>query len=222
MKRNLAIFTALVAFLFVLTGCSKTPANTQTNSQNEQSGTKGNKSGQENFMRSKPRMPDFGQPDKKADVRGVVKSILGNEVTVIKIDMPGRASSSPEKTDEASTATAEKSDKPAVSLSSSRMEGGRGGMGGRGSGGPGGPGGEESSTSRADMLEKLKAMSSGEEQVTIPVGIKMLKRDTESGSGSEPKMVEATLADITADKMLTIWLNTSITDKKVAEFILIN
>lgn len=220
MKRNLAISTALIAFLFVLAGCSKTPTNTQ-NTQNEQQGSKGSKSGQDqNFGRSKPRMPDFGQPDKKADVRGVVKSVLGNEVTVIKIDMPGRASSSPEQISGASSA--EKTNKPTVSLSGAGSEGGRGGMGGRGAGGPGGFGGEQSSTSRADMLEKLKAMSSGEEKITIPVGIKMLKRDTESGTGSAPKMVEATLADITSDKMLTIWLNASITDKKVAEFILIN
>ena len=45
-------------------------------------------------------------------------------------------------------------------------------------GGFGGPGGgpESASTSdRAAMLAKIKAMSTGEEKVIIPVGIKMLK-----------------------------------------------
>jgi hypothetical protein len=226
MKRNLAIFTALIAFLFVLTGCSKTPANTQNNNQSGQpggqQGNQANKSGQEqNFGRSRQRMPDFGQPDKRADVRGVVKSIIGNEVTVIKIDMAnGRASSSPDKASGASSTDA--SSKPAVSLTTGSGAS-RGGMGGgRGAGGQGGFGGGQSTTSRADMLAKLKAMSSGEEQITIPVGIKMLKPDTESGTGTQPKMVEATLADVTTDKMLTIWLNASSTDKKIAEFILIN
>lgn len=221
MKRNLAIFTALIAFLFVLTGCSKTPANTQNNNQT-------NKSGQDqNLSRSKQRMPDFGQPDKKADVRGVVKSIIGNEVTVIKIDTAnGRASSSPDKVSGASSTDA--SNKPAVSLAGTGSGAGRGGMGGRGAGGPGagGPGGfggGQSTTSRADMLAKLEAMSSGEDKIIIPVGIKMLKADTVSGSGStQPNMVEATLADVTTDKMLTIWLNASSTDQKIAEFILIN
>jgi len=229
MKRNLAIFTALIAFLFVLTGCSKTPANTQNN-QNGQQGNQTNKSGQDqNLSRSRQRMPDFGQPDKKADVRGVVKSIIGNEVTVIKIDMTnGRASSSPDKTSGASSTDIQS--KPAVSLAGAESGTGRGGMGGRGAGGPGagGPGGfggGQSTTSRADMLAKLEAMSSGEDKIIIPVGIKMLKADTGSGSGSgstQPNMVEATLADVTADKMLTIWLNASSTDKKIAEFILIN
>lgn len=223
MKRNLAIFTALIAFLFVLAGCSKTPTNTQNNNQTGQQGNQANKSGQEqNLSRSRQRMPDFGQPDKKADVNGVVKSILGNEVTVIKIDMAnGRASSSPDKASGASSADTQS--KPAVSLAGAESGAGRGGMGGRGAGGQGGFGGGQSTTSRTDMLEKLKAMSSGEDKIIIPVGIKMLKADTESGPGStQPKMVEATLADVTADKMLTIWLNASSTDKKIAEFILIN
>lgn len=224
MKRNLAIFTILIAFLFVLTGCSKTSTDTQNNSRNGQQAKQADKSGQEqNFGRSKPRMPDFGQPDKKANVRGVVKSILGNEITIIKIDMQsGRASSTPEKVENTTDINSSDTPRPAISLSGAGAEGGRGDMRARGTGGPGSFGGGQSSTSRADMLERIKAMSSGEEKIIIPVGIKMLKPNTESGSNNSTKMVEATLADITADKMLTIWLDTSVTDKKVAEFVLIN
>ena len=35
-------------------------------------------------------------------------------------------------------------------------------------------------------------------------------------------MIEASLSDITPDKSITIWLNSDVTDKKVAEFVLIN
>jgi hypothetical protein len=49
----------------------------------------------------------------------------------------------------------------------------------------------------------------------------MLKSSVNADTNKR-EMVEATLADITADKFITIWLNTSVTDKKVADFILIN
>jgi len=84
-------------------------------------------------------------------------------------------------------------------------------------GGMGGPGMEGSDTTRADMLAKLKEMSTGEETIVIPVGIKMMKFDTTTGS-REP--VEATLADITADKSITVW--TSPIATSTAEFVLIN
>jgi hypothetical protein len=97
--------------------------------------------------------------------------------------------------------------------------GGPGGMPGGPGGMPGGPG-ETGTTDRATQMAALKAMSTGEETIIIPVGIKMMK----SSSTGEKKMemVEASLTDITADKMITIWLNTSVSDKKVAEFVLIN
>jgi predicted small secreted protein len=34
------------------------------------------------------RRPDFGQPEKQPDIRGVVKSVTGNAVTILKIDLP--------------------------------------------------------------------------------------------------------------------------------------
>jgi hypothetical protein len=83
----------------------------------------------------------------------------------------------------------------------------------------GGPGGAQDENSRATMLAELKKISTGEEKVIIPVGIKMLKS---SANGTKREMVEANLSDITNDKMITIWLNQSVTDKKVAEFVLIN
>jgi hypothetical protein len=168
------------------------------------------------------RQPDFGQPERQPDVRGVVKSIVGNEITVLKVEMPNR--------DRNSSSTPEQGDKAKAAVS---LVGGSGGpsMGGPGMGGPGmgGPGEEQTANSRTQMLATLKEMSTGEEKIIIPVGIQMLKFDISSGK-SEP--IEATLADITADKSVTIWTSsiatstsattTIATDKKIAEFVLIN
>lgn len=221
MKRNIAIFTALIAFLFVLAGCSKTGTDNQAgNRKNVQGQPIGQE--QKDSRGAGRRLPDFGQPDKPADIRGVVKSVTGNEATIIKIDMPigGRnASSSLEKAEDGSASTSQ--DKPSVSLTGNSAQGGRGMMGGAGGlGGPGGPG-DDTASSRASMLEKIKTISSGEEKITIPVGIQMLKSNINSDT-KKPEMAAATLGDITADKMITIWLNASSTDKKIAEFILIN
>lgn len=173
-----------------------------------------NKSGSDHFAGA-PRMrqPDFGQPDRVPDIRGVVKSIVGNEITILKIDMPnrdGNSSSTPSK--------AAQTEKTTVNLAGgNRVPGGMGGGMGR-------PG-EQNENTRAEMLAKMKEMSTGEEQVIIPVGIQMLKFDTTSGK-REP--VEASLADITADKSITIWTSSTSTDasasstKKMAEFVLIN
>ena len=208
-------FLVFAALLFVLTGCSKnsqTPNQTQVPS-NDQPATAGKP--------GRMRMPDFGQPNRQADIRGVVKSIVGNSVTVLKIDM-GSFRQGGQGGATSSTSTDKTA--PAISLSGTTTgsRGGNGGgrMGGGGFGGQGGPGGQTAET-RAQMLEKLKAMSTGEETVIIPVGIQMLKPSTDAATNKRT-MVEATLDDITSDKTITIWLNTAVTDKKVADFVLIN
>ncbi|MFA6416814.1 MAG: hypothetical protein WCW61_01330 [Patescibacteria group bacterium] len=215
MKKKLAFSSVLLLFLFVLTACGQTNKdNSQTNSA-----TATDKNS-DSLRPSRTNRPDFGQPDRESDVRGLVKSILGNEVDVLKVDMPGRQASS---TEAANTENVKTQREAGVSLTTTGVPagvpaGGGAGMGMGMGGGPGGPG-EQTADSRAQMLETLKAMSSGEEKIIIPVGIKMLKSGSENGSR---EMVEANLSDITADKMITIWLNQSVTDKKVAEFVLIN
>jgi hypothetical protein len=109
--------------------------------------------------------------------------------------------------------------KPSISLGASSLPGG-GRMGAPGEGRMGGIGGQDSG-SRATMLEELKKLSTGEEKIMIPVGIQMLKAEVNTET-KKREMVEATLSDINADKMITVWLNAAVTDKKVAEFILIN
>ena len=208
----------LVSLLFVVSACSGNTNSNQTGSLTA------NKDTQNNNAQGGPRgrMPDFGQPKRPADVRGVVKSVTGNEVAILKMDINSgaggrRASSSPDNA--GSNSNENNKNTPSISLSGNG--GGTRNGGGRMMVGAGGPGGEQSATSRATMLEELKKMSTGEDKVIIPVGIQMLKSSTNTETNKR-EMVEANLEDISADKMITIWLNASVTDKKVAEFILIN
>lgn len=218
MKRVIILSVLLFTSLITLSACSKSPVATDNNNQNNTNtpgtktpGTRGS------------RLPDFGQPDRPADIRGIVKSIIGNEAVILKVDMKGgrgqNASSTPDSNNASGARQA-----PAISLNGAGGNGGgqgRGGFGG-GQGGPNGPGGQGGGTvDRTAMIDKLKAMSTGEETVIIPVGIKMLKSSTDSNS-KQRTMVEASLSDVVSDKSITIWLNSAVTDKKVAEFVLIN
>ena len=200
-KKISSLFLLLLA-PFLLAACSSGVPKTD-NSDNPSTKTE------------RPRRPDFGQPETQPEIRGIVKSVVGNEVTVLKIDQPqgmGMATS----TDAKATST-----RPVSLNFGGTSGGGRGGV-------PGGnrpqgdrPEGDNSTANRAAMLEKIKAMSTGEEKVIIPIGIKMLKADS-SSTGKQRTMAEATISDVAADKMITVWLNNSITDKKVASFVMIN
>jgi hypothetical protein len=193
MKKKLIFGSACLGLVLVLSACGTGVSPTQN--------AKG-------VGEARPdRRPDFGQPKTQPEVRGVVKSVVGNEVDILKIDQPQRATS---------TATSTASGTGKLNLSGGNRGGGMGGFGGGRPGGEGG--GANSTTDRTALLAQIKAMSTGEEKVIIPVGIKMLKAGTE-----DPRsMVEANISDVTADKMITIWLDASITDKKVASFVLIN
>ncbi|MFA5184186.1 MAG: hypothetical protein WC456_01520 [Patescibacteria group bacterium] len=202
MKRKLLFCLALVFFLLALTACSPKPSG-----QDQAGGG----ASLDQSARGRDKRPDFGQPDRPADIRGIVKSIVGNEVTILKVDPAGRASSTPAASPEKNA-----SGPAAVSLSGANAPSGM--AVGRGLGG--GPGGVQTEGARAEMLAKLKEMSTGEEKVLIPVGIKMIKPSAASNGRGE--MIEATLVDVAADKMLTIWLDASTGDRKVADFVLIN
>lgn len=162
----------------------------------------------ENLERPGKRMLDFGQPEKPANLSGLVKSILGNELTILKIEKPvfnqGEKTDSEDKVEEKKTA---------LSIGASN-----------GGGMPRGNfGGGRQAMNNGDntaMLEVIKNMSSGEEKIIIPVGIQMLKKD--NSDTKTLNMVEATLADIKTDSMLMIWLDESVTDRKVASFVVIN
>jgi len=208
MKRKIFILATFLVFSLVLGGCSQKDQKI-SNDKNQLVG---------GLQSSDRRFPDFGQPERTADLRGIVKSIIGNGATVLKIDFPGGLSaSSTLNGKEGSMVDAPLEDRENNSARLSLgASGGEGPM--MGGGGPGRPMERDEST-RAKILETLKEMSTGEEKVIIPVGIKMLKTNT---NGDKREMIEASLVDITVDKNITIWLNQEITDRSVAEFVIIN
>jgi len=156
------------------------------------------------------RRPDFGQPDRKADVSGIVKSIAGNEVTIIRIERPQRNSDQANGENNLKTRNTERSAPAFGGQQGGRIPGAGNGMRNRGS---------LSEDEQKAMLERLKSMSTGEEAVRIPVGIQMLKPDTESVE--KPEMIEASLSDITKDKMISVWLDESASSTKTASFVMI-
>lgn len=173
MKKILMISLSFI-FIFTLSGCSI------QNDQNKNSNTS-----------EKLGMLDFERPEEPPAFSGIVKTIIGNEVTILKIERPNRDENAERVNDE-------KTEQKKTS-----------GMG-RGMGmGTGMVSGDNS-----ERLEMLKNMSAGEEKVIIPVGIKMLKNE-------DKKMVSATLDDISKDKMLTIWINGDIEDRNIASFVII-
>lgn len=197
---------SLFLFTLILAGCSSPKVQNREN-EDAPSGSQ---------APARDRRPDFGQPERDPDVRGLVKSIVGNEATILKIDtgsMRNRASSTAEAVTGENT-----SQTSGVSLTMGAAPAGAPG-GGRMMGG--GPGGEASDEARTQMIERLKEMSTGEETIVIPVGIKMLKGSYNSDT-KKMEMSEASLSDITAEKSVTVWLNQSVADRQVAEFVLIN
>ena len=155
-----------------------------------------NRQSEDNKISEKNRVFDFERPEEKADISGIVKTIIGNEVTVLKIER--------QTFDENKNIEKDKDDNDTKRRPASGMGGGMG-MGSRLNTG------DEDSDER---LEMLKSLSTGDEKIIIPVGIKMLKNDN-------GKMIEATLDDVTKDKMLTIWIDKNITNKNIAYFVVI-
>lgn len=205
MKRGLILSVALVAVLVTAAGCSSagsTPgASATANSSSFNNGQ---------------RRPDFGQPQTPPDLRGLVTSIVGNQVTLLKlpsVENRRNASGTGANGSSSSTANGGRSGGPQISLGAGG--GGRVFFGGR----PGGAGG--SATDRATMIANLEKLSTGSETVTIPVGIKMMKFAMDSATNRRTA-VEATLNDITADSMITVWLDHSATGSPVANFVLIS
>jgi hypothetical protein len=161
-------------------------------------GQSNNEPEENNNILRQNRIPGFERPEEKQDFSGIVKTTTGNEVTILKIERPGDLREENIENDENS-----KENEP---RSSSGFGRGMGSMGG------------QLNTGTVDANERimmLKNMSTGEEKIIIPVGIKMLKNE-------DGTMVEATLEDVTRDKMLQIWIDKTITDRNIANFIIIN
>ena len=146
------------------------------------------------------------EPERDADIYGMVTSIKGNQITIMKFDpstMPGAKKSGSSADEQATT------DENAISLgtSSSVMPGAGGGKMPGGGGMPGGgPGGGSSSTSstREDKLEELKKTSIGTETVTVPVGIPILVQSSSVDGQTTQEMT--TIRDLTSDTVVILWL----------------
>ena len=169
---------------------------------------KNNKQDENNKTIESGRIFDFERPVERVDISGIVKTIVGNEITVLKIEK--RAFTEDNNIGEYDeNIDNQKEQRP--------VPGSGGGMGmGMGMG----MGSTQLNTETNDVdiaarLEMLKNISTGEEKIIIPIGIKMLKN--ENG-----EMVEATLSDIIQDKMLMVWIDANITEKNIANFVIIN
>ena len=165
-----------------------------------------NKQNENNQTSENSRFAGFEKPEEKANLSGIVKTIIGNEVTILEIERQ----MSGENNELGESESAEDIDDEKEKRPSSGAGGGMGmGMG---------MGGTQLNTTDDDVdarLEMLKSMSTGEEKIIIPVGIKILKNE-------DGVMVEATLNDIVKDKMLLVWTDKDITDKNIANFVIIN
>lgn len=180
------IITISLLFVFVLTGCVS-----QNNDQQDEN----------NSISKRGTTDGFKRPEEKPNISGIVKTIVGNEVTILKIERPEISNDNNiENTDPKKDDSAREQ--------GSKTGGGMGMVGGMGS---------RINTEDEDSdkrIEMLKNMSTGEEKVTIPVGIKMLKSD-------DGEAIIATLDNITKDQMLMIWIDKTIIDRNIATFVMI-
>lgn len=198
MKKILYLSLIALSGSFLLSGCaSKQSTNSIHNTDNQ-------------LSVDEPRRPDFGQPERRPDIRGLVKKIIGNEVTILKIDRPDITEGEDNSKEDKSGGDANQKN---PTLGTGGVVPGMGpGMGmGRGTH-------SEEDVDQDAMIKRIEAMSSGEETIIVPVGIQMLMPDTDN-PGGDP--IEATLADIEKNKMIQIWLDDSAKDRQIASFVLI-
>ncbi|MDA3839860.1 MAG: hypothetical protein PF572_02115 [Patescibacteria group bacterium] len=181
---NKKILFSLFLLLFVFSACSSSTS-TEAGSVIDSDGT---------------ILENFGQPERTAEIDGVIKSITGNLVTIAIVE---------KQAGENTTETTTEKDVVAVGLTSTtNIPGGGGGEGG-------GPG-RDSTVSDSDRLEKLLERSTDQETITVPVGIAMTKFSEE---GEDREKMEASLGDLKSSSMISVWLNQEIPDRKVAEFV---
>jgi len=192
MKKTWGLLVILLIAAPFLTGCSS--------------------KGQETAGQPRMEKRFFDQPERRVDVMGVVKSVVGNEVTILKIEMPEGGQRGGEQGVEPNQEQGDEEKTPTLGGFNGGPGGGPGGM----RGGFGGNG----STNQEEIIQMIKERSTGEVTVTVPVGIKMMKNSGQA-QGQEPAIEEATLADVAQDKMVSIWLDQNITDRKIAEFVMI-
>ena len=153
-----------------------------------------------NFQAQKNKIIDFKEPQERADIVGVVESIIGNKVKILKIDRMSNMDKSSEENNEENSKNQESKAK-AIGVNNMRMPGRI----------PGGGMKRNSEGDSVSRVEKLKSLSTGTETVIIPVGIKIFQK--EAGEVSL-----ASLSDIKRDQMIRVWLSDGELDKNVEEY----
>src|SRR3989339_306715 len=138
------------------------------------------------------------------DVFGVIKSIVGNEVIVTQVDMDAireqMTANMPEGTQRPEGDIANNNFVPGTT--GQRMAGEM-----RGPSGGGAPF-EGNDEMRTQMEELMRKNSLGDVKILIPVGIPMYTRGS-----------EASLADVVVGDNISVWLDTLILDRKIAEYV---
>lgn len=178
---NKKIISSLFVLLIILTACS-------SNNLSEVDNV-----GDNTFV----PLENFGQPNRTAELSGVVKSMIGNEIVVAIVEKQAGENAQTENVQNTPTA---------IGVTTTNIPGS--GMGGGGAN-------RDASISDADRLASLLERSTGQETVLVPVGIPMSK----FSESEDTSRVEASLSDLTVGKMISVWLNSDVPNKKVAEFV---
>lgn len=185
MKKKIIFSAFLVLTLVFLSGCTSSEGemNSNTASTNQVS-----------------------QPEGEADLSGIIRSVVGNEFVVAKLDLSEMGGEGMMPNGEMPEGEMEESDDAAVlSFGSTGGMPGGGQGGGPDGGGPGGMMGEDDSD---DATTELLRQSTENVIVTIPVGIQITK-------GAE----SLTISDLAAGDMLTIWFDDSVEGRNVAKYV---
>lgn len=186
-------------------------------SQGKGSGvTNSNKSGI-NSQKQGPQSQSV--PRRDADIIGMIESVKGNQITVLKFDpnnipaAAGQQTSSKQKigtngnTISLGTSSSGMPGAPPGGFSMPGAGGPPGGFSGSGSGSS--KGGSSSSggpTSRASILSELKTASKGAETITVPIGIPILKAGTTG----------VAFTQLASDTVVEIWLDAAGNESKAA------
>ncbi|PLX20638.1 hypothetical protein C0584_05355 [Candidatus Parcubacteria bacterium] len=142
----------------------------------------------------------FTQPDREVDINGVVKSMIGNQITVSIIERQ-------EKDDQVEDDSEEK-EAAALTLGTAMPGGGVPGMGGGRN--------RDESISDEERVQNLLERSTEQKDLLVPVGIPMLKY---SGDTEEMLSEEASLEDLKVGSIISVWIDQSIEDRNIAEFV---
>ena len=188
-------FFVFFGFVMVSSGCGNTNVD---GSNNQAYNTKSQDSNKNN---SKIKLPE-----READISGIIKSIVGNEVVITQVDMEAIREQLKATMAENGEGIPEGAEK-----NNFVNTGGQGTPGGgmRGAGGER-QGSGASGEMREQMNELMRENSLGDVKILIPVGIPMYARN-----------IEASLVDVSVESSITVWLDKNIEDRKIAEFVIL-